>query len=179
MLTDIHYAVLEMLKDGQPLTLKRARSRSVAKIGSRRIPASIVSDLENANMISCRQAEHLADDGELRGFEFVKDLPDMDPIQQLTVRERRDRSVFPQTEAHRLILSEWKSWREKYALTRPTTDADAHAFLRELKLLKPELLKFRSRISAYEVAFSWLTNAKRAPSIKTSHKRRFNEEAQA
>ena len=153
MLTDRHYGVLELLKAGQPLITKRLGNRTIAKIGPERVSIDIVADLERANMI--RSVENR--DDQTRYFEFVKDIPDPElknePWKARLPRMRRD-------DARRQIIAAWhRWWASRQILGKTATDADAHAFLKELRSEQPLLFGFVGKQPSYEVAFSWLIEA--------------------
>ena len=161
MLTDTHFAVLELLKAGQPLTAKTVHRRTYAKIGPERIPIQIVADLERANMIHCRQVDQFgAHHGRTRHFEYVKGEPDPDFV--LHPLKRAKRVPRPSQEAaRREVLAAWHAWWSIRELAAQTAkDADAHDFLRHLKAQKPMLFTFHcGGKNPYEVAFSWLVDA--------------------
>lgn len=158
MLTDTHYAVLELLKAGQSLSTKRTHSRTTAMIGSKRVAVAIVTDLERANMIRCYQvADADAKPGTARYFEFVKDCPD--PQFESEPPKTKPRPRLSKDDARQQIISAWKTWWSiRKLMGRQATDNDAHLFLKELRSEQPALFLFRGRHS-YEVAFSWLIQA--------------------
>jgi hypothetical protein len=72
MLTDTHYAVLDLVKAGQPLLTKRVHGKAIAKIGPETIPVKVVTDLEKTGLIRCwRVDNHGALHGKTRHYEAM------------------------------------------------------------------------------------------------------------
>jgi hypothetical protein len=57
------------------------------------------------------------------------------------------------------ILQAWRSWAKANRVIGTANDNDAHRFLRDLKISRPDLLKFQVKGSSYERAFNWLVAA--------------------
>jgi hypothetical protein len=159
MLTDMHSAVLELLKDGLSLSTKRTHSRTTAMIGSKRVPVAIVTDLERANMIRCYQVDNSGEKhGTTRYFEFVKDYPD--PQFETESSRKKPAPRISKEDARQRIISAWEEWwATRRLMGKAATDNDAHFFLKELRSKQPALFAFQGRQNAYEVAFAWLIDA--------------------